>query len=54
MTERAVILTVALLIVGLSLFAMGGAHQLHYRNRKFQMLEGRVDVLERIVGGEHG
>lgn len=54
MTERGMILAVALLIVGLSLFAMGAAHQVHYKNRKFQMLEGRVNVLENIVGGEHG
>ncbi len=54
MTERSLILLVAVAFVALCLLAMGGLHQTHYRGRKFQMLEGRVTVLENIVGGEHG
>ncbi len=54
MTERAVILLVSVGFVAVCLLAMAGAHQTHYRGRKFQMLEGRVTVLENIVGGEHG
>lgn len=54
MTERALIYGVALLVVALALGAMGLAHERHYKNRRWQMLEGRVNVLEQIVGGEHG
>lgn len=53
MTERAGIYLIALLLVGLSLLAMAGMHERHYRNRKWQLLEGRVSVLERIIVGEH-
>lgn len=53
MTERTVILGVALLIVAMSLVGMAGAHQTHYRRRKLQILAARVDALERIVAGDH-
>lgn len=53
MTERALIYATALLIVGLSLLAMAGLHDRHYRNRKWQLLESRVSGLEKIVAGEH-
>lgn len=53
MTERALIYGVALLVVGLALLAMAGMHERHYRNRRWQMLEARLRVLEEIVSGEH-
>ncbi len=53
MTERALVYGVALLVVSLALLAMAGLHDRHYRNRKWQLLEGRVASLERIIVGEH-
>lgn len=53
MTERAVYAAVALLLVALAVVAMGNLHREHYKNRKWQMLEARVNVLERIIAGEH-
>ena len=54
MTERAVIGMVALLLVGLALIAMASMHREHYKGRKYQMLEGRVNIIEQIISGEHG
>lgn len=53
MTERAVYAMVALLLVGLCLVAMASLHREHYKGRKWQMLEARVNVLEKIIAGEH-
>lgn len=53
MTERSLILLVAVVFVALSLLAMGGLHQSHYKNRRWQLLEGRVSSLERIIVGDH-
>lgn len=53
MTERVAILGVALMLVALSLLSMWSAHERHYKNRKIQLLEGRVASLERIILGEH-
>lgn len=53
MMERSLFLAAALMLVGLSLLAMAGMHERHYRNRKWQLLEGRVSSLERIIVGEH-
>jgi hypothetical protein len=52
-TDRAVYAALALLLVGLCLIAMAGLHREHYKGRKWQMLEARVNVLEKIIGGEH-
>jgi len=52
-TERSLILLVAVAIVAFSLLAMGAAHQTHYKNRRWQLLEGRVSSLERIIVGDH-
>lgn len=54
MTERAVIGAVALLLVALMALGMASMHREHYKGRKYQMLEGRVNVLEQIISGEHG
>lgn len=54
MTERAIYAAVALLIVGIALLAMASLHREHYKGRKWQMLEGRVSVIENILAGEHG
>lgn len=48
------ILGVALLVVLLALGGMAGLHEWHYKNRRWQMLEARLKVLEAIVSGEHG
>lgn len=53
MTERTVIYATALLIVALALATMFGQHQAHYKNRKLQLMEGRLTSLERIIMGEH-
>lgn len=53
MTERAAVYGVALVLVALCLLAMAGLHDRHYRNRRWQMLEGRVNVLEQILRGDH-
>ena len=53
MTERTLVFGVALLVVALALLAMAGMHERHYKNRRWQMLEARLKVLEEIVGGEH-
>lgn len=53
MTERTVTYGIALLLVALALATMASMHERHYKNRRWQMLEARVNVLERIVGGEH-
>lgn len=53
MTERAVYGMLALLLVGLCAVAMASLHQQHYKNRKFQLLEGRLSSIERIILGEH-
>jgi hypothetical protein len=42
-----------MIIVGLCLLAMASLHREHYKGRKWQMLEARVNVLEKIIGGEH-
>jgi hypothetical protein len=52
-TERAAVYLAALLMVALALAVMGGLHQQHYKNRKLQLLEGRISSLERIMLGEH-
>ena len=53
MTERGVYAMLALAFVGLCLLAMANLHREHYKSRKWQMLEARVNVLEKIIGGEH-
>lgn len=53
MNDRLVISGAALLLVLLALATMAGLHQGHYKSRKYQMLEGRVAVIERILAGEH-
>ena len=53
MTERAVIYATALVIVALALLMMSSLHNQHYKNRKFQLLEGRLASLEKIVVGDH-
>lgn len=53
MTERSLVFGVALLVVALALLAMAGLHREHYRSRRWQMLEGRLSTLEKIVAGEH-
>lgn len=53
MTERTVIFGVALLVVALALTSMITLHDKHYKNRKLQLIEGRVASLERIILGEH-
>lgn len=53
MTERAAVYLVAVMLVALCLLAMAGMHERHYRNRRWQLLEGRVSSLERIIVGEH-
>lgn len=53
MTERAVIYATALVLVALCALAMASMHQQHYKNRKFQLLEGRLASLEKIVVGDH-
>ena len=53
MTERAVIFGVALTLVALALVTMVTMHDKHYKNRKLQLVEGRVASLERIILGEH-
>lgn len=54
MTERTVAVGLAVLLVAISLVLMAAAHERHYKNRKWQMLEGRVNILEQIISGEHG
>ena len=53
MTERTIVFGIALLLVALAVVAMAGMHERHYKNRRWQMLEARLGVLERIVSGEH-
>ncbi len=53
MTERTAIVGAALLLVALALLSMAALHERHYKNRRQQMLEGRVTVLERIIAGDH-
>lgn len=53
MTERSTIFLVALGFVALALMGMATLHREHYRSRKYQVLEGRITVLERIMLGEH-
>lgn len=53
MTERSLILLAAFGFVALALLTMGGLHQSHYKNRRWQLLEGRVSSLERIIVGDH-
>lgn len=53
MNERTVVFGVALLVVALALTAMAAGHERHYKNRRWQMLEARLAVLERIISGEH-
>lgn len=53
MTERTIVFGFALLVVALALSAMAGMHRGHYDRRKWQLLEGRVSSLERIIVGEH-
>lgn len=53
MTERTAVYLTALLFVALALATMFGQHQAHYKNRKIQLLEGRLASLERIILGEH-
>lgn len=53
MTERTLVYGIALLLVSVSLILMAAAHERHYKNRKYQMLEGRLGVLEQIITGEH-
>lgn len=53
MTERAVIYATALVLVALCALAMASLHQTHYKNRKYQLLEGRLSSLEKIIVGEH-
>lgn len=53
MTERAVIAGVALLLVVLAVTTMASLHENHYKRRRWQLLEGRVSSLERIIVGEH-
>jgi hypothetical protein len=52
-TERAVYAALVLLLVGLMGIAMASMHREHYKGRKWQMLEARVNVIEKIIGGEH-
>jgi hypothetical protein len=52
-TERAVVFGVAILLVALALLAMYGMHDQHYKNRRWQMLEARLNVVEKIVAGDH-
>lgn len=52
-SERTLIFGLAFLIVFLALVGMAGLHERHYKNRRSQMLEGRVAVLEKIISGEH-
>ena len=53
MTERALVFGVALLVVALSLAAMAAAHERHYKNRRWQLLEARIGAIEKILTGEH-
>ncbi len=53
MTERGIVYAVALLVVAMMAVGMMAAHERHYKNRRWQMLEARVNVLEKIVAGEH-
>lgn len=53
MTEKAAVYGVALLVVCLALLAMGGLHERHYKNRRNQLLEARLQALEKIIMGEH-
>jgi hypothetical protein len=53
MTERAVILGIALLVVAVALAGMASMHDQHYRKRRWQLLEARVGTLERIIIGDH-
>ena len=53
MTERALAYGIAMMIVALALATMFGMHKGHYKNRKIQLLEGRLSSLERIILGEH-
>jgi hypothetical protein len=52
-TERAIIVGAALLLVGLALLQMATMHDRHYRNRRWQLLEARLAAIERILVGEH-
>lgn len=52
-SERVMIFGAAFLIVFLALAAMAGLHERHYKNRRSQMLEGRVAVIEKILSGDH-
>jgi hypothetical protein len=52
-TERTLAYGIALLLVALCLVAMAGMHERHYKNRRWQMLEGRVGVIEKIITGDH-
>jgi hypothetical protein len=52
-TEKTIVYGIALMIVALALATMFGMHQGHYKNRKIQLLEGRLASLERIILGEH-
>jgi type II secretory pathway component PulK len=52
-TERALVYGVALLVVALALATMAAMHENHYKRRRWQLLEGRVASLERIIVGEH-
>lgn len=51
--ERTLVWGVALLLIALALLAMAGMHERHYKNRKWQLLESRLQTLEKIVVGEH-
>lgn len=53
MTERSLIIGAALLLVAMALLTMGGLHREHYKSRRYQMLEGRMDVVEKILRGDH-
>lgn len=53
MTERAVIFGVALIVIALALAGMFAAHERHYKNRRWMLLEARLKTLEAIISGEH-
>lgn len=53
MSERTIVISAAVFLIALALLGMAAAHERHYKNRKWQMLEGRVSTIERIVAGEH-
>ena len=52
-SERTISYAIAIMIVGLCLIAMASLHREHYKGRRWQMLEARVNVLEKIIGGDH-